>query len=73
MDPLKDSITVPELKMLLHHILKNAYIKEGAMNWNDDSDPIGISNINWSSTDKEEYKNFIVTIADAVCVLSDCA
>ena len=73
MDPLKDSITVPELKMLLHHILKNAYIKEGAMNWNGDSDPIGISNINWSSTDKEEYKNFIVTIADAVSILDEFA
>ena len=59
MDPLKDSITVPELKMLLHHILKNACIKKGETNWYDDSVPFGISNINWSSTGKEEYKIFI--------------
>ena len=70
MEHQKDSITVPELKVLLQHILEKAYIKE-TKTYYGNSDGSIISDINWSSTGKEEYKNFIEAIVDAVSIISD--
>ena len=70
MDPLTDSITVPELEMLLQDILNKATIKE-TFNYYGHSDGFTICDINSSSTGKEKYKKFIETIVCAMEMLSD--